>query len=151
MGAVTMENIMEVLQNTKNRVAVWSSKATPGTKLQLKKMDPYVYSSTIYNSHDICCYSVTQLCLSLCDPMDCSSPGFPDVLHHLPELAQTHVYLVGDAIQPSCPLLSPSPPAFNLSQHQGLQMSQFFASVGQNIGVSASTSVLPVNTQTDLL
>ena len=55
----------------------------------------------------------------LCDPMDCSAPGFP-VLHHPPELAQTHVHWVGDATQPSHPLLSPSPPALNLSQHQGL-------------------------------
>ena len=66
-----------------------------------------------------CCCSVAQLCLTLCDSMDCSMPGFP-VLHHLLELTQTHVHLVGDAIQPSCPLSSPSPPAFNLSQHQGL-------------------------------
>ena len=52
-------------------------------------------------------------------PMDCSTPGFP-VLLHLLELAQTHVHRVGDAIQPSHPLSSPSPPALNLSQHQGL-------------------------------
>ena len=51
--------------------------------------------------------------------MDCSTPGFP-VLHHLLELVQTQVHRVGDAIQPSHPLMSPSPPAFNLSQHQGL-------------------------------
>ena len=63
--------------------------------------------------------SVTQLCLTDCDPMDCSTPGFP-VHHQLPELAQTHVHRVSDAIQQSHPLLSPSPPAFNLSQHQGL-------------------------------
>ena len=63
--------------------------------------------------------SVTQSCLTLCNLMDCSTPGFP-VHHQLPELAQTHVHLVGDAIQPSHPLLSPIPPAFNLSQHQGL-------------------------------
>ena len=62
--------------------------------------------------------SVAQSCPTLCDPMDCSTPGFP-VHHQLPELAQTHVHRVGDAIQPSHPLLSPSP-AFNLSQHQGL-------------------------------
>ena len=62
--------------------------------------------------------SVTQSCLTLCDPMDCSMPGFP-VYHQLPELAQTHVYLVDDAIQPSH-LLSSSSPAFNPSQHQGL-------------------------------
>ena len=55
----------------------------------------------------------------LCDPMDCSRPCFP-VHHQLPELAQTHVHRVGDAIQPSHPLSSPSPPTFNLSQHQGL-------------------------------
>ena len=65
----------------------------------------------------ICC-SATQLGQTLCNPMDCSTPGFP-VLSYLLELAQTHVHLVGDAAQPSCPLLSPSP-AFNLSQHQGL-------------------------------
>ena len=63
--------------------------------------------------------SVTQWCPILFDPMDCSTPGFP-VHHQLPELAQTHVHWVGDAIQPSHPLSSPSPPAFNLSQHQGL-------------------------------
>ena len=63
--------------------------------------------------------SVPQLCPVLCDPMDCSTPGFP-VHHQLPELAQTNVHWVGDAIQPSHPLLSPLPPAFNLSQHQGL-------------------------------
>ena len=63
--------------------------------------------------------SVTQSCLTLCDPMDCSMPGLP-VHHQLLEFTQTHVHCVGDAIQPSHPLLSPSPPAFNLSQHQGL-------------------------------
>ena len=62
---------------------------------------------------------VPQLCLTLCDPMDSSMPGFP-VHHQLLEFTQTHVDWVGDAIQPSHPLSSPSPPAFNLSQHQGL-------------------------------
>ena len=67
-----------------------------------------------------CCYcSVARSCPMLCDPMDCSMPGFP-VHHQLPELAQTSVHQVGDAIQPSHPLLPPSPPAFNLSQHQRL-------------------------------
>ena len=69
-----------------------------------------------YENQEVCC-SVAQLCLTLCDPMDCSMPGFL-ILHHLPELAQTHVHWVGDAIQTSHPLSSPSPPAFNLSQHQ---------------------------------
>ena len=63
--------------------------------------------------------SVAQSCLTLCSPMDCSTPGF-FVLHQLPELAQTHVHRVGDAIQSLHPLSSPSPPAFSLSQHQGL-------------------------------
>ena len=63
--------------------------------------------------------SVTQSCLTLCDPVDSSMPGLP-VHHQLLELTQTHVHPVGDAIQPSHPLSSPSPPAFNLSQHQGL-------------------------------
>ena len=63
--------------------------------------------------------SVAQLCLTLCNPMDCSTPGLP-VHCQLPESTQSHVHWVGDAIQPSHPLSSPSYPAFNLSQHQGL-------------------------------
>ena len=63
--------------------------------------------------------SVAQLCQTLCDPMDCSTPGFP-VLHYLLEFAQSRVHWVGDAIQPSHPLLPPSPPALSLFQHQGL-------------------------------
>ena len=89
--------------------------------------------------------SVAPSCLTLCNPMDWSMPGFP-VHHRLLEFTQTHVHWVSDAIQPSHRLSSPSP-AFNLSQHQGLQMSQFFASCGQSIGVSASTSVIPINIQ----
>ena len=63
--------------------------------------------------------SVAQSCPTLCDPVGCSMPDFP-VHHQLPELAQTHVHRVGDAIQLSHPLLCPSPPAFNLSQHHSL-------------------------------
>ena len=66
-----------------------------------------------------CCFPVTQLCLTLCNSTDCSTPGFP-VLHYLPALTQTHVHWISDAIQPSHPLSHPSPLAFNLSQHQGL-------------------------------
>ena len=66
-----------------------------------------------------CCCSVAQSCLTLCDPMDRGTPGFP-VLHHLPEPAQTPAHWVHNAIQPSRPLSSPSPPAFCLSQYQGL-------------------------------
>ena len=63
--------------------------------------------------------SVAQSCPTLCDPMDCSTPGLP-VYHQLPDFTQTHVHWVSDAIQLSHPLSSPSPPTFNLSQHQGL-------------------------------
>ena len=83
--------------------------------------------------------------IRLCDPMDCSMPGFP-VLHHLPELAQTHVHWVSDAIQTFHPLSSPSPPAINLPQHQSLFLKiHLFTSGGQSIGASASASVLPMN------
>ena len=63
--------------------------------------------------------SVAHSCPTLCDPMNCSTPGLP-VHHQLPEFTQTHAHGVGDAIQPSHPLSSPSPPALNPSQHQGL-------------------------------
>ena len=77
----------------------------------------------------------------------CSMPGLP-VHHQLREFTQTHVHRVSDAIQPSHPLSSPSPPAPNPSQQSGsFPMSQLFALGGQSIGVSASASVLPMNTQ----
>ena len=82
----------------------------------------------------------------LCDPMNRSTSGLP-VHHQLPESTQTHVQWVSDAIQPSHPLSSPSPPALNLSQNQGLFKWVNSASGGQSIGVSALTSVLPMNTQ----
>ena len=63
--------------------------------------------------------SCVQSCQTLCDPMDCSTPGFP-ILHYHPEFTQTHVHWLSDAIQQSHPLSFPPPPAFNLSQHQGL-------------------------------
>ena len=69
--------------------------------------------------HSVQFSSVAQSCLTLCDPMDCSMPGFP-VHHQLPELTQTLVHQVVDAIQASRPLSSSSPPAFSLSQHQSL-------------------------------
>ena len=102
-----------------------------------------VYSGTRYivpsdlNWYVCCCFcSVAQPCLTLCDPMDCTMPGF-SVLHYLPEFAQTHVHWVGDAIQSTNPLLSPSPAS--RSQHQGLL---------QWVGPSSSSaSVLPMNIQ----
>ena len=95
------------------------------------------------------CYQSVQLFsrVWLCNPMDCSMPGFP-VHHQLLEFTQTYVHWVIDAIQPSYPLSSPSPPIFNLSQHQGLiGMSHLFASGGQLIRASASASVLSKNIQ----
>ena len=90
--------------------------------------------------------SVTQSCPTLCDAMDCSLPGLP-VHYQLPEFTQIHVHWVGDAIQLFYPLSSPSPPAFNLSQHQGL-----FKWVSSSHQVAKvlefhSTSVLPMNIQ----
>ena len=86
--------------------------------------------------------SVAQSCLTLCNPMDCSTPGFP-VHHQLLEFAQTHVHGVSDAIKPSHPLLSPSSPVFHLSQDQGLfqwvsSLNQILMWKYQSIGASAS-------------
>ena len=92
------------------------------------------------------CCSVTKLCPTFCDPMDCSTSGFP-VFHYLSEFAQTHIHWVSDATHPSHPLLLPSSLAFNLSQHQVFSNSQFFTSGGQSIWASASASVLPMNIQ----
>ena len=91
--------------------------------------------------------SVAQSCLTLCTPMNCSTAGFP-VLHHLPELAQTHVHWVGDTIQPSYPLSTPFSPAFNLSQHQ-IPVSQFFTSGGQYW--SFSINISPSNDHSGLV
>ena len=93
------------------------------------------------------CCSVAQSCATLCDPMDCSTPGF-SVLHYLLEFAQTHVHWVSDVIQSFCHLLPPFLLALNLSQHQDLfPTSWVFAPGGQNIEASASASVLPMNIQ----
>ena len=91
-----------------------------------------------------CCCSVAQSYLTLCDPMDCSTPDFP-VLQYLLELAQTHAHWVGNAIQPSCPLSSSSSPALNFSQYHIFAVSRLFALGGQSIGASASASILPMN------
>ena len=91
--------------------------------------------------------SVTQSCLTLCNPMNHSMPGLP-THHQLLESTQTHVHRVDDAIQPSHPLSFPSPLAFNLFPASGsFPVSQLFASGSQSIRVLASTSVLPINTQ----
>ena len=96
---------------------------------------------------DISVSSVAQSCPTLCDPMDCSTPGLP-AHHQLPEFTQTQVHWVSDAIQSSHPLSSHYPPAFNPSQHQGLfQGSVLHITGGHSIGRSASASVLPMNIQ----
>ena len=80
--------------------------------------DGFITTSTAWEALISCQFSsVAQPCPNLCNPMDCGTPGFP-VHHQLPELTQLLVHRVGDAIQPSHPLSSPSPPTFNLSQHQ---------------------------------
>ena len=78
-----------------------------------------IEQSSLCHTVGPCCCSVAQSCPTLCDPMDCSMPGYR-VLHYLLEFAHTHVHWVSDAIQPSHPLPPPSPSAFILSQHQGL-------------------------------
>ena len=89
--------------------------------------------------------SFAQLCPTFCDPIECRMAGFP-VHHQLPELSQTHIHWVCDAIWPFHPLSSPSPPAFNFSQHQGLfQYVSSSHQVAKVLGVSASASVLPIN------
>ena len=90
--------------------------------------------------------SVTQPCLTLCERMNCSTPGLP-VHHHLPEFTQTHVHRVGDVIQPSHPVVPFSSCPQSLPASGSFPMSQLFAWGGQSIGVSASASVLPKNTQ----
>ena len=97
------------------------------------KKSPNKPSSVQFNS-------VAQLCLTLCDPMNHSMPGFP-VHHQLPESTQTHVHWVGDAIQPSHPLLSPSPPALNLSQHQVFSNESDLDSVLKNRDTTSPTKV----------
>ena len=97
-----------------------------------------------------CCRSVAQSCQTLCDPMDCSTPDFP-VHHQLPEPAQTHVYRVNDAIQPSCPVI----PFFSCLQSfpasGNFPMSQLFVPGGQSIRASSSASVSPSNESTGLI
>ena len=87
-----------------------------------------------------------QLCPTLCDSTDCSTPEFP-VLHYLPEFAQTHVHWVDDAIQPSSSVIPFTSYPQSFSALESFPMSQFFASGGQSIGASTSASVLPMNIQ----
>ena len=105
--------------------------------------DPYIEPLSSINQFS----SVAQLCPTLCDPTDCSTPGFP-VHHHLLKLTQTHVHQVGDAIQPIASSVVPFSSCFQSFPASGSStMSQFFTSGGQTIRVLASVSVLPMNIQ----
>ena len=124
----------------------WYTPNSPGQKLlnsdsprpRFKRLFIWLVICVLYR-----CCSVAKSYPALCDPMNCSIPGF-SVLHCLPEFAQTHVsWVVGDAIQPPHPLSPPSPPALNLSQ----PMNWLFTSGDKSTGASASASVLPMNTQ----
>ena len=113
-------------------------KTVPTSDISFKFMGfPGCFSSVHFSS-------VVQSCPTLCNPMNCSTPGFP-VHHQLPEFTQTYVHRVSDAISSSVIPFSSCLQSFPASR--SFPMSQFFASGGQSIGVSASTSVLPMNTQ----
>ena len=87
---------------------------------RMPSLDLFSFYTYLLGDSDItCCYSVTKLCLTLCDPMVCSTPDLP-VPHHLTKFAQVHIHCIGDAIQPFHPQMPSSPSALNLSQHQGL-------------------------------
>jgi len=115
-----------------------------GCRESLKRKCPEILRVNEQLTHNCC--SVAQSCLTLCNPMDCSTPGF-SILHYLLESAQIHVHWIGDAIQLSHPLSPLSPPALNLSQYQGLFQWVDSASGGQSIGTSTSVSVLPMSIQ----
>ena len=103
--------------------------------------------SSFFILYTCCCCSVAKLFLTLCNPMHCSTSGLPD-LHHLLECVQIHAHSLTDAIQPSHPVLPLSPPAFSLSQHQGLfQWVDSSHQVAKVLEFSASASVLPMNIQ----
>ena len=126
-----------ILCSQRWRSSIQSAKTRPGAdcgsdhqlliakcRLNLKKVGKTTRSfrydlNQIFYDYEVQFSSVAQSCPTLCDPVDCSTPGLP-VHHQLLEFTQTHVHWVDDAIQPSHPLLSPSPSTFNLSQHQGL-------------------------------
>ena len=137
-NSTLMAESEEELKSLLVKVKQESEKA--GLKLNIQKNESFFDSFSSVQFHQFS--SVAQSCPTLCNPIDNSTPSLP-VHHQLPEFTQTHVYWVGDAIQPSHPLLPSSPPAFNLSQHQGLFLwVSSFHQVKKNIGVSASASFI---------
>ena len=115
----------------------WSAKFLLKNLLKALWRFPCTLSSVQFSS-------VAQSCPTLCNPIDCSTPGFP-VHHQLPEFTQTHVHWVSDAIQPSHPLIPFSSHLQSFPSSGSFHMSQFFASDGQSIEVSASASILSMN------
>ena len=110
----TMEYYSAIKKNTFESVLMRWMKLEPIIQSEVSQKEKHQYST-----NSVQFSSVAQSCPTLCDPMNRSTPDLP-VHHHLPELTQTHVHRVGDTIQPSHPLSSPSPPAPNPSQHQSL-------------------------------
>ena len=108
--------------------------------------DGFFITRATWETLNILFSSVTQSCLILCDPRDCSTPGF-SVHHQLPELTQTHVHWVDDAIQPSHPVIPFSSHLQSFPASGSFPMSQFFPAGSQGIGVSSSAMVLPMNIQ----
>ena len=117
-----------------------SGKGVTRPGLSLRAIALAAQLSSVAQSCQTLCNSVAQSCQTLCNSIDCSTPGFP-VYHQLPEFTQTHVHQVSDAIQPSYPLSSPSPPVFNLPSIR-IFSNEFFTSGGQRIRVSALASSL---------
>ena len=136
---------MDYYHLTNRRVHGHWNMGSSSVKLVIGRQSWNLGLALICNISSVQFISVAQLCLTLCNPMACSMPGFP-VHHQLPELAQIHVHQVSDAIQPSHPS-SLSSYLLSYPASGSLLMSQFFASRSQSIGVSASASVLPMNIQ----
>ena len=113
----------------------------------VKDSQTLLQGALVYFPGDCCCrFSGTKLCLTLCNPMDCTLPGFP-ILHYLPEFLK---FMSIELVMPSNPLILCHPLSFSLQSFPtsgSFPMSQFFTSGGQSIGVSASASILPMNIQ----
>ena len=114
----TTEQLNNVGANGEVGSIPWSGRSPGGGHGNPLQYSKVLHKGLIYILLRYRCCSAAQSCQTLCEPMDCSMPGFT-VLHHLQELSQVHIHGVGDAIQPSHPLSFPSPPAFNLSQDHG--------------------------------
>ena len=122
-GAIAFSNIWgrgkQSIESVLKAAQVLDLGFKPALRHMLKLLNETVSKELKENMRTVQFSSVAQSCLTLCNPMNCSTPGLP-VHHQLPEFTQTHVHQVSDAIQPSHPLSSPSSPAPNPSQHQGL-------------------------------